>query len=184
MRLYAVLVHHGHSTSSGHYLCYARASNGCWHEFNDEHVRQVRDCIRVALFYVLSVLCTFCVAFLLSHIFLVWDCRCRSRKCFSRMRICCFTREKRLFGRQTTERMAKSNPFPLLIHHRHQHYNRCLLQAYQVPQTQPENQRRFLHRRKGRTKERSRQERIKRSRIAPRITSRGRGRERERIDSG
>lgn len=39
--LYAVLVHDGSSTSSGHYYCYVRAPNHVWHCINDSHVRPV-----------------------------------------------------------------------------------------------------------------------------------------------
>jgi ubiquitin carboxyl-terminal hydrolase 36/42 len=37
-RLYAVLVHSGHSTTSGHYYCYVETSPGIWHCMNDTHV--------------------------------------------------------------------------------------------------------------------------------------------------
>ncbi|NXG47737.1 UBP36 hydrolase, partial [Psilopogon haemacephalus] len=37
-RLYAVLVHSGHSCHAGHYYCYVKASNGQWHLMNDERV--------------------------------------------------------------------------------------------------------------------------------------------------
>lgn len=37
-RLYAVIVHEGASTSSGHYYCYVRAPNHIWHCMNDSYV--------------------------------------------------------------------------------------------------------------------------------------------------
>jgi ubiquitin carboxyl-terminal hydrolase 36/42 len=37
-RLYGVLVHEGHSTSSGHYYCYVSTSNGAWYCMNDHMV--------------------------------------------------------------------------------------------------------------------------------------------------
>ena len=52
-RLYAVLVHEGSSTASGHYYCYVRpalsangngaAAAGGWHLLNDSHVRPVGE---------------------------------------------------------------------------------------------------------------------------------------------
>ncbi len=39
--LYAVLVHSGHSTHSGHYYSYVKAPNGGWYEMNDSYVGQV-----------------------------------------------------------------------------------------------------------------------------------------------
>jgi hypothetical protein len=39
--LYAVLVHHGHSLHSGHYVCYVKAGNGIWHLCDDHRVAQV-----------------------------------------------------------------------------------------------------------------------------------------------
>jgi ubiquitin C-terminal hydrolase len=39
--LYAVLVHSGHSTRSGHYFAFVKNSNGVWYEMNDDDVRQV-----------------------------------------------------------------------------------------------------------------------------------------------
>ncbi|OMJ07624.1 Ubiquitin carboxyl-terminal hydrolase 42 [Smittium culicis] len=41
--LFAVLVHSGHSSRSGHYYCYVKNSNGCWYEMNDSMVRQVSE---------------------------------------------------------------------------------------------------------------------------------------------
>ncbi len=41
--LYAVLVHHGHSVHSGHYVCYVKASNGLWHICDDTRVGQVAE---------------------------------------------------------------------------------------------------------------------------------------------
>ncbi|KAI8462774.1 MAG: hypothetical protein J3K34DRAFT_372984 [Monoraphidium minutum] len=39
--LYGVLVHHGHSLHSGHYVCYVKAGNGIWHLCDDHRVAQV-----------------------------------------------------------------------------------------------------------------------------------------------
>jgi hypothetical protein len=36
--LTGVVVHHGHSTHSGHYIAYVKAPNGQWHEMNDSSV--------------------------------------------------------------------------------------------------------------------------------------------------
>lgn len=41
--LYAVLVHHGHSVHSGHYVCYVKAPNGMWHLCDDSRVAQVSE---------------------------------------------------------------------------------------------------------------------------------------------
>ncbi|KAJ8768239.1 hypothetical protein K2173_021179 [Erythroxylum novogranatense] len=41
--LYGVLVHYGHNTHSGHYVCYVRTSSGMWYLLNDNQVRQVSE---------------------------------------------------------------------------------------------------------------------------------------------
>ncbi|KAJ1726379.1 hypothetical protein LPJ61_005228, partial [Coemansia biformis] len=41
--LYAVLVHAGGSSRSGHYYCYVKSPAGIWHELNDSTVRQVSE---------------------------------------------------------------------------------------------------------------------------------------------
>ncbi|XP_050215299.1 ubiquitin carboxyl-terminal hydrolase 23 isoform X2 [Mercurialis annua] len=41
--LYGVLVHFGHSTHSGHYVCFVRTSSGIWHLLNDNEVRPVSE---------------------------------------------------------------------------------------------------------------------------------------------
>uniref|UniRef100_A0A2P2M9A2 USP domain-containing protein n=1 Tax=Rhizophora mucronata TaxID=61149 RepID=A0A2P2M9A2_RHIMU len=41
--LYGVLVHYGHNTHSGHYVCFVRTSSGMWYLLNDNEVRQVRE---------------------------------------------------------------------------------------------------------------------------------------------
>ncbi len=38
-----MLVHHGHSVHSGHYVCYVKASNGMWHICDDTRVGQVGE---------------------------------------------------------------------------------------------------------------------------------------------
>jgi len=43
-RLYGVLVHEGHSTSSGHYYCYVMMADGSWYCMNDHIV----SCCRLA----------------------------------------------------------------------------------------------------------------------------------------
>lgn len=52
-----MLVHHGHSVNSGHYLCYVKASNGMWHCCDDHSVtncseRGVLEQRAYILFYV------------------------------------------------------------------------------------------------------------------------------------
>ncbi|KAH7281974.1 hypothetical protein KP509_35G006100 [Ceratopteris richardii] len=42
-KLYAVLVHSGWSTSSGHYYCFVQTSPGIWHCMNDSLVSRVRE---------------------------------------------------------------------------------------------------------------------------------------------
>ncbi|XP_020534725.1 ubiquitin carboxyl-terminal hydrolase 23 isoform X2 [Jatropha curcas] len=41
--LYGVLVHFGHSTHSGHYVCFVRTSSGIWYLLNDNEVRAVSE---------------------------------------------------------------------------------------------------------------------------------------------
>ncbi|KAJ9141194.1 hypothetical protein P3X46_031762 [Hevea brasiliensis] len=41
--LYGVLVHFGHSTHSGHYVCFVRTSSGIWYLLNDNEVRPVSE---------------------------------------------------------------------------------------------------------------------------------------------
>ncbi len=41
--LYGVLVHHGHSVNSGHYICYVKAANGLWHLADDHRVTSVGE---------------------------------------------------------------------------------------------------------------------------------------------
>ncbi|KAJ2784107.1 hypothetical protein H4R18_001329 [Coemansia javaensis] len=41
--LYAVLVHAGGSSRSGHYYCFVKSPAGIWHELNDSVVRQVSE---------------------------------------------------------------------------------------------------------------------------------------------
>ncbi|KAJ6731739.1 UBIQUITIN CARBOXYL-TERMINAL HYDROLASE [Salix purpurea] len=41
--LYGVLVHYGHNTHSGHYVCFVRTSSNMWHLLNDNQVRQVSE---------------------------------------------------------------------------------------------------------------------------------------------
>ncbi|XP_051488425.1 ubiquitin carboxyl-terminal hydrolase 42-like, partial [Apus apus] len=38
-RLYAVLVHRGFSSDSGHYICYIKAGDGHWYKMNDDSVQ-------------------------------------------------------------------------------------------------------------------------------------------------
>ena len=54
--LYGVIVHHGSSTHSGHYIAYVKAANGSWYEMNDSHVsavsvQKVLCCQAYILFY-------------------------------------------------------------------------------------------------------------------------------------
>jgi len=44
-RLYGVLVHEGHSTSSGHYYCYVMTADGSWYCMNDHIVSCDYFCI-------------------------------------------------------------------------------------------------------------------------------------------
>ena len=46
--LYAVIVHEGSSMGSGHYVCYAKASNGLWYLFDDSSVRPVSEKVVLA----------------------------------------------------------------------------------------------------------------------------------------
>ena len=39
--LYAVIVHKGHTCTSGHYTCYVKAANGKWFNMNDSFVSEV-----------------------------------------------------------------------------------------------------------------------------------------------
>lgn len=41
--LFAVLVHHGHSLHSGHYVCFVKAGNGMWYHCDDHRVAQVSE---------------------------------------------------------------------------------------------------------------------------------------------
>jgi len=43
-RLYGVLVHEGHSTSSGHYYCYVMTADGTWYCMNDHIVSRCCCC--------------------------------------------------------------------------------------------------------------------------------------------
>uniref|UniRef100_A0A7S4PT56 Ubiquitin carboxyl-terminal hydrolase n=1 Tax=Alexandrium monilatum TaxID=311494 RepID=A0A7S4PT56_9DINO len=42
-RLYAVIVHQGHTAKSGHYFAFVRHCSGTWYHFNDEQVRAVSE---------------------------------------------------------------------------------------------------------------------------------------------
>ena len=42
-KLYAVLIHEGFSTFSGHYYCYVKNSTDIWYCMNDSDVRQVQE---------------------------------------------------------------------------------------------------------------------------------------------
>ena len=46
--LSGVLVHSGHSVSSGHYTCFVKAGNGLWHGCDDDHVSQVSERVVLA----------------------------------------------------------------------------------------------------------------------------------------
>ena len=39
--LYGVLVHHGFSVHSGHYIAFVKAASGLWHLCDDTDVQQV-----------------------------------------------------------------------------------------------------------------------------------------------
>uniref|UniRef100_A0A2P2M9C3 Uncharacterized protein MANES_06G036300 n=1 Tax=Rhizophora mucronata TaxID=61149 RepID=A0A2P2M9C3_RHIMU len=41
--LYGVLVHYGHNTHSGHYVCFVCTSSGIWYLLNDNEVHQVSE---------------------------------------------------------------------------------------------------------------------------------------------
>ena len=41
--LYAVLVHQGASTRSGHYYAFIKNNNGVWYKMDDDSVTQARD---------------------------------------------------------------------------------------------------------------------------------------------
>ena len=43
--LYALIVHHGRSVSSGHYIAYVRAPSGIWWLCDDTNLKQVQTAL-------------------------------------------------------------------------------------------------------------------------------------------